>query len=251
MKNFGVEHLMQSKEIQKVNRERNLEKYGVEFVSQIETTKIKCKNTCLQNYGVDNPSKSNLIKEKKIETCKRNHSVDYPMQSKEVRYKRKKTMIDKYSVEYPIQNKDIRNRMKKTNLEKYGVENANQNLEIHNKSIQTALLVKKYKDTDIFYQGSYELDFLNNFYGQFEIKRNFFVSYKYYNDEKMYFPDFYLPEYNLIVEIKSDYTYEKEKDKNMCKRKSCIEQGYKFIFIINKNYEKFIQLIEHQKSALK
>ena len=60
---------------------------------------------------------------------------------------------------------------------------------------------------------------------------------------KVYYPDYYLPEYNLIVEIKSDYTYKKELDKNICKRKSCVEQGYNFIFIINKNYDEFIQYI--------
>lgn len=40
-------------------------------------------------------------------------------------------------------------------------------------------------------------------------------------------PDFYLPEYNIIVEVKSDYTYNRQ---NMIdKAKAYIEQGYDFI----------------------
>ena len=44
------------------------------------------------------------------------------------------------------------------------------------------------------------------------------------------------------MEIKSSYWYEKDLDKNLDKQKSCLEQGYNFIFIINKNYEEFEKL---------
>ena len=54
---------------------------------------------------------------------------------------------------------------------------------------------------------------------------------------------FYLTDYNLIVEIKSSYTYECELEQNLLKQKACLEQGYDFIFIINKNYDEFNELI--------
>ena len=103
MKNYGVNHLMQSKEIQEINKHKNLEKYGVEFVSQIQSSKEKSKNTCLLNYGVDNPSKSEQIKKKKIETCNKNFGVDYSFQSKEMRKKSMETCIKKYGVKHPLQ----------------------------------------------------------------------------------------------------------------------------------------------------
>lgn len=58
-----------------------------------------------------------------------------------------------------------------------------------------------------------------------------------------YFPDFYLPDFNLIVEIKSDYTYNIDLDKNKAKESFCKNMGYNFIFIIDKDYKIFDRLI--------
>jgi hypothetical protein len=52
-----------------------------------------------------------------------------------------------------------------------------------------------------------------------------------------------LPEYNLIIEIKSDYTFNKELKKNLSKQKACLDQGYDFIFIVNKDYTEFEKLL--------
>ena len=60
------------------------------------------------------------------------------------------------------------------------------------------------------------------------------TKYEYNGKEKYYHPDFFIEELNLIVEIKSDYYYDLYLEKNIRKKKSCIEQGYDFIFIINK-----------------
>ena len=66
------------------------------------------------------------------------------------------------------------------------------------------------------------------------------IEYKYNLKSRKYFPDFYLPTYNLIVEIKSSYYYEKEKDRNLLKEEYSKKSGFGFIFIIDKNYDEFI-----------
>lgn len=66
------------------------------------------------------------------------------------------------------------------------------------------------------------------------------IKYEYENKLKYYHPDFFIEELNLIIEIKSDYYYELYLEKNICKKKYCIEQGYDFIFIINKDYIEFL-----------
>ena len=58
-----------------------------------------------------------------------------------------------------------------------------------------------------------------------------------------YHPDFYLPEYNLIVEIKSSYTYECELNKNLSKKEYSIKNGYNFLFVINKNNDNLKNII--------
>lgn len=75
---------------------------------------------------------------------------------------------------------------------------------------------------------------------------NFFISidYLFENKKKKYHPDYYLPVYNLIVEIKSTYTYEREKEKNEAKKEAAINNGFNFIFIIDKNYSDFINILE-------
>jgi hypothetical protein len=88
----------------------------------------------------------------------------------------------------------------------------------------------------LFYQGTYEKDFLDKYYDKLEIVKIKEINYIYKSKNKKYFSDFYLPMFNLIVEIKSTYTYEKYKEQNLKKKQSCIDLGYNFIFIINKNY---------------
>ena len=64
------------------------------------------------------------------------------------------------------------------------------------------------------------------------------------DNQKIYYPDFYIPKYNLIIEIKSMYYYNLHTEMNLAKQKACIEQGYNFIFIIDKNYTEFENIIK-------
>jgi hypothetical protein len=50
--------------------------------------------------------------------------------------------------------------------------------------------------------------------------------------EHTYYPDFYIKSTNTIIEVKSAWTYENWKEKNLAKQKACLEQGFKFEFII-------------------
>ncbi len=58
------------------------------------------------------------------------------------------------------------------------------------------------------------------------------ISYYYDNKTRIYIPDIFIPRLNQIIEVKSTWTFIKEKDKNLEKRKECIKQGYKFNFLI-------------------
>ena len=52
------------------------------------------------------------------------------------------------------------------------------------------------------------------------------------NNISLYFPDFYLPNSNLIIEVKSNYTYEKHKENNILKALACLERGYSFLMLV-------------------
>ena len=59
-----------------------------------------------------------------------------------------------------------------------------------------------------------------------------------------YYPDFYISKFNLIIEIKSAYTLEIQKELNDLKFAATKDAGYNFICIVDKNYEEFIKLLE-------
>jgi len=58
----------------------------------------------------------------------------------------------------------------------------------------------------------------------------------------MYYPDFFIHKLNIIIEIKSSYTYDIDLSKNLDKMNACFNLDYKFIFIIDKNYNDFIKM---------
>jgi hypothetical protein len=110
--------------------------------------------------------------------------------------------------------------------------------------MKTGKRIKLYKDTDLWYQGSYELDFLEKYYNKFpDIKRGPSIKYVYEGKNKIYYPDFYIPSLNLIIEIKNSYYVNKDKNKIKIKEQFVIKEGYSYCIIINKDYTKFIDLI--------
>ena len=201
-------------------KETCLEKFGVENISQLPETHLKTKKTNLERYGVDSYAKSPDYKAKSEKTC-----------------------MEKYGVTNTSLIPESREKYKATCLVRFGVENASQSPVIFAKQQKARYEVHKFRNTDLYYQGSYEKDFLDKYYDCIIIERMTFINYNFEDNKKVYFPDFYLPDYNLIVEVKSSYTYNRYLDKNLAKEKTCKELGYNFIFIINKNYEALNKLI--------
>jgi uncharacterized C2H2 Zn-finger protein len=240
---YGVSNYLSSKVIREKIQQTNLKKYGTINPSGLNINN-KFKDTCLKKYGVENPYQSPIIKEKIKETNLKKYGVENPNFNKEIREKIKQTCLKKYGVEYALQNKEIREKGKQTIMQKYGVEHQSQNKDIHIKQMKTGKRIKLYKDTDLWYQGSYELDFLEKYYNKFpDIKRGPSIKYVYEGKNKIYYPDFYIPSLNLIIEIKNSYYVNKDKNKIKIKEQFVIKEGYSYCIIINKDYTKFIDLI--------
>lgn len=139
----------------------------------------------------------------------------------------------------PSKKKEVREKIRDTAINNY----------LNSKPINTFVKGNKktfFSGTTLYYQGSYELDFLKNFYGRFNIENGKVFKYIDGNgSERLYVSDFYLPEYNLIVEVKSTYTLLKSKGavNNKFKEKQVLNEGYNFIFLIDKDYNEFHQNI--------
>lgn len=215
-----------------------LDKYEVDNVSKLDSIKIKKMKTCLKNYGVDTPSKSELVKDKMKSTCMIKYGVEFSLQCSEIRDKIKKTNLEKYGFENVFQSDEIKLKIKESLISKYGCDHPMRSAPIFEKQMKSSFKLKEFDG--INYQGSYELDFIL-FCKSFDIpfERGPIVEY----EDGTYHSDFYLREKNLIVEIKSNYTYQKELEKNLKKQKACLENGYHFIFLIDKDYTKFIEFM--------
>ena len=134
-------------------------------------------------------------------------------------------------------------KIEKTNIEKYGVKNVQQYKEIFDKQQKTAKCSIQFKDTKIHYRASYELDFLEKYYHIYkDIQNAPLIKYKFKDKHKIYFPDFFIPSLNLIVEIKNSYLSKRFKTQLVAKKKATISNGFNYIMITNKRYNKFNKL---------
>ena len=103
-----------------------------------------------------------------------------------------------------------------------------------------AFKVEKYKNTKIYYRESFELDFLNNYYLLYpDIQNGPTIKYVYDNKNKVYFPDFYIPSLNLIIECKNSYLLSRDKECIKAKEYATINYGFNYSIIIDKNYNDF------------
>ena len=188
-----------------------------------------CKNCCLI---------------KKERTIMSKHGVKNYTQSDDFKNKSKNTCIKKYGHKFYQSSDEYKNKIIQTCIERYGCENVMQHKDYFDIQSSSSLKIKKHEPSNLSYQGTYELDFLEKYYNKLNIEKINPIIYFLYENKHYYHPDFYLPEYNLIVEIKSNYTYYFDVSKNLAKKEFSIKNGYNFIFIIDKDYSELDNLIK-------
>ena len=218
LEKYGNEDFRKSDLIINKKKETNLKKYGSTSYMGTDNFIEKSKETNLKKYGFTSSNKSTYIKEKKV-----------------------KSMLQKYGFISNSMTEESKLKLRESNFKKYGVEYPMQVLEFFEKQQKSGKKTIYYNEK-LYYNGSYEKHFLdhsNNIGILDNIERGMLIKYTFDKNIKSYFPDFYIDKYNLIVEIKSNYYYNKFLEKNISKMNKCLELGYNFLFIIDKNYEVF------------
>jgi len=211
-----------------------IDKYGVDNVFQLEETKDKIKISNLELYGVENPQQNKEIKDKTEKTNLERYGVKNPFQSEEVKKIIKKTNLKKYGVEYPSQSDEIRFKMGETSLKNYGFEYPTQNREHYYNRLKNS--VDRHYIEELHYQGSYEKDFIMRYKDKVKIENGLSIEYYYLDEKKIYHSDFYIPEYDLVVEVKSTYWFDIHKEQ--CKAKEeYTKKSHNYIMVLDKNYD--------------
>lgn len=225
----------------------NLERYGNKNNLWSESGRKKVLDTCIKHWGVDNVLKSDVIKEKIKQTTIERYGCEHNSQCNEIKEKKKNTSLSHFGVEYPNQSKEIINKRNKTNFEKYGCVCTLSNDIIKTKAFltkeerygngnyvnpkQTKITkFKKYSDEN--YNNSKQIskslssnDVQRKMYNTKKKNKTFNTStienkLKQYLDEKTInyitqyksesYPfacDFYLPDYDLYIEIQGTWTH--------------------------------------------
>lgn len=98
---------------------------------------------------------------------------------------------------------------------------------------------------NVYYLDIYEKEFLDKYSDIIEISRIEPLEYKLNNKTYKYYPDFFIKELNLIVDIKSINWCDEFKKIDILKKCAYIKAGYKYM-IINGNYEMFEKIIQYK-----
>ena len=218
LERYGVKSILSNKEIRDKIKQTNLERYGTEIYTNSdefkkkkdiayskypnnhpmydENVKKKSEETCLEKYGVPYSFQSENNKEKSKQTNLEKYGCENPMQNDEVKKKLQDTCIERYGVPYYTQTKEYKIRSRQTSLEKYGVENPMQNKEVNDRHFESK---KKNRTTNT---SKIETDFVN---WLTENNYNFIREYK--SELYPYHCDFYLPVYDLYIEIQGNWTH--------------------------------------------
>lgn len=211
----------------------NLEKYGYKVPAQSKEIMNKVRNTKLLRYG--NSTFTNV--DKRNYTSMKKYGV--------IGYNNREKCMDTKLNNHGDAFYTNREKAENTMYEKYGDKYPSHIKEIFDKQQKNAFLLKYHENTCLYYRGSYEKDFLDYCYSKnIEIEQGSTISYLYENKKLTYYPDFYYKPLNLIIEIKSEYTFKKDLKKNLCKKRDCKNQGYNFMFIIDKFMKEFDKIIQ-------
>lgn len=209
------------------DKERRLRYQDYQKITKMQTEQYNCqkcvkqtktKSTLIKEYGVDNISKSTEAKEKKKQTCLENYDVDNPSKSNVIKNRKIVTSLKNYGFEYPSQNSDFFQNKLKKGLKINFIDH-------------------------LYYQGTYEKEFILRYKDKIKLENGLSIMYIYMNEEKIYHSDFYLPDFDLVIEVKSSYWYNKHLE--MCKAKEKYTKlRHNYIMILDKNYTEFEEFIK-------
>lgn len=179
-------------------------------------------------------------RDKTRETWMKIYGVDHPNKCKEVIEKSKQTYFKRTGFENSSHNPDVIEKRKQTYFKRTGFYYPMQNPESFEKNKKSAYSSKPYSmpSGDIRFVQGYEhfaLNFLIESYDESNILTHKGVPtivYDFEDGNHTYYPDIFIPSENLIIEVKSTWTYTADLDKNLAKQQACSDQEYDFMFMI-------------------
>lgn len=248
IQNYGTDHPFKSQVIQQKRVETWREKYGSDNPAKTAAVQERMRQTTLERYGVENifsnqsPIRQQMVK-KAQETNLERIGVPHTFSSPLNLQKRVQTWKQKYGESHPHKCSHVREKYTETVQAKWGVDHPMQDAEILDKCVRSAKKSKKYvfpSGKEIMVQG-HEPQALNLLLSEgisedqiinlrTEMPKLWYINDK--NKKSRYYPDFYIPHLNLIVEVKSEYTVQIRPDLLAKKKQAVLDSGYNYRLMI-------------------
>lgn len=235
---YGVKHHMMVSEIRQRAAATNLERHGLEYSFRNEESIAAGRATCENKYGKEFPLQSAVIHDKIKETNQELYGVDYPLQSAVIQAKIDATIQEKYVmtrgefIRHRVleHGEEYRAKARQTCLERYGCEYPAQCEEIFHKMTTSGFARKEYVFPSgrlEYCQGDEPRCFDYMLWVENIPETSIEVGYRdrppiWYtnpvtNSRSRYYPDGFLVDSNVIIEVKSVYWFEKDHAKNLAK----------------------------------
>jgi len=278
IKKYGVEYGTQLEDIKNKIKKTNLERYGTEYPTQNKLIKEKIEQTNLIKYNVNSPIQNKEIKDKIRKSNLERYGTEYPLQNESIKRKFQETSEKIYGYKNPFQNEEIKNKIKQKNFEKHRTEYSSQRnytleqLEIVNNSERLKEIYNEHVDNEIpveqlslkyrssstllgkyFYKNGFKIKRFSKSYQEKLIKLfldELNIDYiqndrKILNGKEL---DFYIPEYQLGIEVNGIYWHSEEVNKDkynlLTKLNLCKERGINLLHFWNIEVEDKFEIVK-------
>jgi len=238
---YAVKSVFQLEEVKRKIVDTNLKKYGKKYFLHSDGFKNEIRKKLKESWKKDKEKRIIKVKKTKIErygrfnniekmkeTCERNFGLDHPSKKEENR----KSARQRMRVNNPMFNKETVKKCCDT-LSKMEINYFRK---------------RKFKETDLSYQSTYEYNFLEHCQKNnvlHEIAKGKVFKYKRITNGKHYYISDYVFKNEFIIEIKSTWIKEKQGGDKVIssKKRLCNRYGYKFVLILDNNFYKFDKMI--------
>ena len=195
--------------------ETNMKIRGVPHSSNDALVISKIKSTNMKNWGTEKPQQLEEIKKTTRDTCQRNLGVNAPMQSKVVQETARLNNQKKYNENHPMHVAEIAEKASRRAYKSYDYK-------FPSGRIVRIQGTEKYTLNQLLSIGTHEDDIITS--------RKDVPKIKWYDEngiEHCYYPDAYVKSQNLLIESKSTWTAEKNRDKMFLKQNAAKKAGYR------------------------
>lgn len=218
LENYGVESYFQTDDYKSKSKETCISKYGVNVYSKTKECRDRIKKTCLEKYGVQSYTQTDEYKKKSKESYLLKYGVENYTQTDEYKIKVKNTCLSKYGVESYSKTNEYRERIKNTCFERYGMDSYSNTEEFKDRFKNTCFerYGTYYSNTEEFKNKIYITKKKNNSFNTSNIEQEFKnylmfnnieFEYQYKSELYPFACDFYIPEYDLYIEIQGNWTH--------------------------------------------